>query len=49
MRQKLINLIDKYEKKMKLPVDNATRQYYQGKINAYEHTLILLEVNGGDS
>lgn len=49
MRQKLINLIDKYEKKLALPVDNATRQYYQGKINAYEHTLILLEANGGDS
>ncbi|WP_176519610.1 hypothetical protein [Bacillus toyonensis] len=43
MRQKLISLIDKYEKKMKLPVDNATKGYYQGKINAYEHAIILLD------
>lgn len=43
MRQKLISLIDKYEKKMKLPVDNATKEYYLGKKTAYEHTLILLE------
>lgn len=43
MRQKLINLIDKYEKKMALPVDNATKEFYKGKIQAYEHSLILLE------
>lgn len=43
MRQKLINLIDKYEKKMALPVDNATKEYYRGKISGYEHSLILLE------
>ena len=49
MRQKLINLIDKYEKKLALPVDTKTREYYLGKINAYEHTLILLEAIGGDS
>lgn len=49
MRQKLINLIDKYEKKLALPVDNSTREYYRGKIQAYEHTLILLEANGGDN
>ncbi len=43
LRQKLINLIDKYEKKLALPVDNATKEYYLGKKTAYEHTLILLE------
>lgn len=49
MRQKLINLIDKYNKKLTLPVDSHTKEYYQGKIDAYGHTLILLEVNGGDN
>lgn len=49
MRQKLINLIDKYEKKLALPLDNTTKVYYSGKISALEHVLILLEANGGDS
>ncbi|WP_179863715.1 hypothetical protein [Bacillus toyonensis] len=49
MRQKLISLIDKYEKKLALPVDKSTQEYYRGKINAYEHSLILLEANGGDN
>lgn len=49
MRQKLLYLIDKYEKKIKLPVDAKTREYYSGKIHAYEHALILLELNGGDN
>lgn len=43
MRQKLINLIDKYEKKMKLPVDNVTKECYKAKIQAYQHSLVLLE------
>lgn len=43
MRQKLISLIDKYEKKLALPVDNVTKEFYKGKIQAYEHSLILLE------
>lgn len=43
MRQKLISLIDKYEKKLSLPVDNATKEYYRGKISAYEHSIILLD------
>ena len=43
MRQRLVNLIDKYEKKLALPVDNATKEYYLGKISAYEHSIILLD------
>jgi len=49
MREKLVELIDKYEKKLALPVDRSTQEYYRGKINAYEHSLILLEANGGDN
>jgi len=43
LRQKLINLIDKYEKKLALPVDSATKENYKGKIQAYQHSLVLLE------
>jgi len=49
MRQKLINLIDKYEKKLALPVDESTKRYYQGKIDAYEVSLTMLKENGGDN
>ncbi|QNI20393.1 hypothetical protein [Bacillus phage 1_ICo-2020] len=43
MRQKLVELIDKYEKKMRLPVDSETLRYYSGKKKAYEHAIILLD------
>ena len=43
MRQKLVELIDRYEKKMRLPVDSESLKYYQGKISAYEHAIILLD------
>lgn len=45
MRQRLEQLIDKYEMKLRLPVDNATKNYYQGKINAFEHAIILLDLS----
>lgn len=43
MRQKLVELINRYEKKLALPVDKSTREYYRGKKMAYEHSLILLD------
>ncbi|CKG64018.1 Uncharacterised protein [Streptococcus pneumoniae] len=49
MRQKLINLIDKYEKKLALPVDDSTKRYYLGKIDSFKVSLTLLEANGGDN
>lgn len=43
MRQKLVELIDRYEKKLALPVDKSTQEYYRGKISGYEHAIILLD------
>lgn len=43
MRERLINLIDTYEKKLRMPLDKATIAYYRGKKSAYEHALVLLE------
>lgn len=43
MKQKLVELIDRYEKKMRLPVDSKTLKYYSGKKEAYEHAIILLD------
>lgn len=43
MRQKLVELIDRYEKKLALPVDSKTQEYYRGKISGYEHAIILLD------
>jgi len=43
MRDRLESLIDKYNKKMLLEVSNDTRRYYQSKIEAYEHSLRLLD------
>ncbi|WP_163258385.1 hypothetical protein [Bacillus paranthracis] len=45
MRERLEGLINKYEMKLRLPVDNNTKSYYQGKITAYEHAIILLDLN----
>lgn len=49
MRQKLISLIDKYEKKLFLEVSTDTQKYYLGKIESYRHVLGILEANGGDN
>ncbi|WP_192797790.1 hypothetical protein [Bacillus toyonensis] len=43
MRERLLELIDTYNKKLKLPVDNITKEYYSGKIAGYEHAIILLD------
>ncbi|WP_179864280.1 hypothetical protein [Bacillus wiedmannii] len=43
MRQRLEGLIDKYTKKLALPVDKSTQEYYRGKISGYEHAIILLD------
>ena len=43
MRQRLESLIDTCEKKMRMPLDKTTIEYYRGKKNAYEHALVLLE------
>ena len=45
MRERLQGLINKYEMKLRLPVDNATKNYYQGKINTFEHAIILLDLS----
>ena len=42
MRERLENLIDKYEKKRKLNVSDSMQEYYRGKIDAYEVSLKLL-------
>lgn len=47
MRERLLELIDTYSKKLKLPVDNATKEYYSGKIAGYEHAIILLDKTKG--
>lgn len=44
MRQRLESLINKYEMKLRLPVDNATKEYYKGKISGYEHAILLLDL-----
>ncbi|HHQ8913250.1 TPA: hypothetical protein ACSVZR_003507 [Bacillus cereus] len=45
MRERLESLINKYEMKLRLPVDNTTKEYYKGKISGYEHAIILLDLS----
>lgn len=43
MRQRLLEIIDRYNKKKYLAVTPNMIKYYQGKIEAYEHSLKLLD------